>query len=212
MEIRPERIMLGSITFDSNDVHDIDFSFRTNRLVRVLHVDVSSPFFEVRRTKPAAGFQYRVSVSSIPPFQPGGINASVVILTDHPEFPRLEVPITGRVVADVYVSPEEIVVDPSRGMGEVVRLLVVRSIRKQPFKILSLEPSVQGIRARFKSMRENVYRVELRFTPDSALDGETLKITTDFSTIPVLEIPFKVVSPPTPEEELAEPEPLKDTM
>jgi hypothetical protein len=203
VDLRPERIALGAITLDSNDVHGIDILFRTNRPIRILHLDVTSPFFAARQEAPAPGFQHRVTVHAVPPFRPGPIQAALVILTDHPDFPRLEVPILGRAVADVYVTPEEIVLEAGAAGPEAARLLVVRSIRGQPFNVTRVEPPLPDMRVRTQPLRGGAHRIELRFHPDDTLDGHVLKIATDYPDVPELEVPFRVVHPVSPEADAA---------
>lgn len=199
VEIRPERIALGAITLDSNDVHDLDILFRTNRPVHILHLDVTSPFFEARQAVPAPGFQHRITIHALPPFRPGLIQATVVILTDHPEYPRIEVPIVGRAVADIYATPEEIVVNADAQSPELARLVMVRSIRGQSFRVIRVDPPLPDMRVRIQALRGNAHRIELRFRPDPVLDGRSLMIVTDYPGVPPLDVPFRVEYPPAPE-------------
>lgn len=210
--IRPERIALGAVTLDSNDIHDIDILFHTNRPIHILHADVTSPFFEASPSPPAPGCHARITLRALPPFRPGLIQAALVILTDHPEFSRLEVPITGRAVATVYVTPEEITFhNDSNTQGELVRLLVVRSIQAQPFNVIHVEkPS--SIRTRIQALRDGVYRIELRFDPVADLDGELLKITTDYPGIPELTIPFRAIGSIPPASDRSGIEPNKEAL
>ncbi len=210
VELRPERISLGAVTIDSNDIIGVDINFRTNRPIHILYADVTSPFFSARIEKPLPGFQHRVSVRAIPPLQPGLIQTALVILTDHPEFPRLEVPIIGRAVASLYVTPEEIVFEPSSEKLEYARLLVVRSLSGSSFEITDVQTPQKNARARKQAIRGGAYRIDLRFQPTLELDGQSLTIFTDCPKVPELIVPFRVLNAwkndDEPEKEQAKPE------
>ena len=197
VEVKPDRLHLGCIALDSMDVFFVDIICRANRLYDVLFVDVTSPCFAAYASNLGGG-RHRITIETQPPLLPGRIDATVMIWTDNPARPRIDVPIQGRAVADLYVVPEEILI-PSSASNTVSRLAALRSIRGRPFKVLKIIPPSNGVQVRARPLDASAIRLELRLEPSPAIDGSEVRVVTDQADGGELVLQIRLVAQPQKE-------------
>lgn len=193
LDVRPRRLFWGNLLEDAAVERTLEVRFRDNANCHLLGARSASARFAVETSEedePAAW----VKVRTVPPLRRGGFEENLTILTDHPRYPAVEVPMTGRVVGELYVIPEELVLAPSN--QPLARALMVYSAGKQNFKVLRVQAPAPGIEVK---TRESVFggcRVELKnLVPDPALDGKSIVITTDYSPLPELAVPLRIREP-----------------
>lgn len=193
MEIKPDRIYWGNIHTAAAAEKSCEIRFHENDESYINSIIPPDPSFaaELITLKPRR--IYKVIIRTVPPLRPGSFETALRLLTDHPRFRTLEIPMQGRVVADIFAIPDELVLNPSE-KGRNSRALLIYSGLKKKFKILKVELPVPEIKATIRSMATGGgYRLDLRnLTPSPDLDGTSIVIFTDSETMPVLTVPISV--------------------
>lgn len=193
IEVKPDRLHLGCITLDSADVFTVDITCHATREYDVLFVDVTSPYFVAKAIKLGWG-RHRIIVEAQPPFQPGRIDGTVMVWTDNPAHPRIDIPIQGRAVSDLFLVPEELQI-ASTESNRVTRLAAFRSIRGRAFKVLNVIPPSDAVQVKVRPLGASAYRLELRFTPGPDINGRDVRILTDHPDCSEMILPIRIVQP-----------------
>lgn len=193
VEVEPDRLHLGTITLDSDEIRIIDVVCRTNGPFTVLYAESTLSQFQVDVETVKKGWHYRVRATALPPFVRGAIKGEIMVWTDHPQFKRIEIPVYGRAISGLYTIPDEFILDPAADERQS-RLLVLRSADGAGFKVLDVKPPDADMQVNITPMRSGAYRIELRFTQSPKLDGRSLLITTDVKRDAEIYVPFKFVS------------------
>ena len=121
-----------------------------------------------------------------------------MIWTDNPTHPRIDVPIQGRAVSDLFMVPEEMQI-ASTESNRITRLAALRSIHGRPFNVLDVIPPSDAVQVKVKPLGESAYRLELRFTPGPDIDGKEVRIITDQAECREMVLPLRLVKPETGE-------------
>jgi hypothetical protein len=118
----------------------------------------------------------------------------VTILTDHKDYPKLEIPVTVTVASDIVAVPKEIVVTETGEKPQpVTRYVAVRSRTGKPFKILKLEAPDSDIKLSHEQIASGGYRITLaNVMPFEDLNGKDLVIVTDHPQTKKVTVPFLV--------------------
>ncbi len=191
IEVKPDRLHLGCFILNSMDVFYVNLVSNGGMLYDVLFVDVTSPYFAAYSSNMGRG-RHRITIESQPPFRPGRIDATLMIWTDNPARPRIDVPIQGRAVADLYMVPEEVLISASES-NSVSRLAALRSIRGRPFKIVKVIPPSDAVQVRVRALGEYAYRLELRCVPGPGIDGSEVRVVTDQADGGDVVLPIRLV-------------------
>lgn len=194
LDIRPRQLFWGNLREDAAVEKTVEVRFHDDEDYHVVGVEAPSPLFaaevETIDGKPAN----RIKVRTMPPLARGSFQGALMILTDHPRFATLAVPMSGRVIGDLYAIPGEIVLAPAS--QPVTRTLMIYSSRKQKFSVLGVKTPATNIEVKVKSSLFSGRRVELRnIVPDKALDGQGIVIMTDYAPMKELTVPLRVRNP-----------------
>lgn len=194
LEVRPRQLFWGNLLEAEVVEKTVTVRFHDDENFHVEAVESSSSLFAAECDPWAERPPARITVRTVPPLLRGRFQGSLKLQTDHPRFPLLTVPMSGRVVGALYTIPEEIVLVPTN--RPVTRSLMVYASRKQKFKILRVDPPVTGIEARVRSRLFSGCRIELRnLVPELGLDGRCVVITTDYAPMKELSVPLRVREP-----------------
>jgi len=196
LAVKPDRIYWGNLRSDAEDVKTVEIEFEASAPGHVTGAGVNSPAFAVDLATNKSGRTYQIMIRPVPPLIYGRFTTDVWIATDAPRYPRLTVPMQGRVVGDIYAVPDELWLD-SAATQAVSRLILVQSSRKQNFKIVRVDPPLTGMDVTVRSTLFRGSRIELRnLRPRPELNGRSLSIVTDCATSPKLTVPFRIGQPP----------------
>lgn len=193
LEIIPDQIYWGNIHVSTPAEKSCEIRFSEGDESYINSVVPPLPCFaaELITIKPRR--HYKITVRTMPPLKEGLLQSSLKVITDHPRFQTIEIPMQGRFVGDIYAIPGEIVVKSTDGRP-VARTLLIYSGLKKKFKLLRVDLPRPDMETRIRPMaRVNGYRVELRnIIPSRELDGTNIVIVTDCDTMPILTVPFRV--------------------
>ncbi len=193
VDVRPSRLFWGNLQEDAAAEQLVKVRFHEGAKYHLAGAQVSSAWFAVESSG-AGDAEAWVRVRTVPPLRRGAFEETLTILTDHPRFGKLGVPMSGRVVGALYVIPEELALAPSN--QPLARSLMVYSSRQQGFKVLRVQAPDPGIEVRIRKSVFSGCRVELKnIIPGPALDGKSVVIFTDDPTLPELKVPLRLIRP-----------------
>lgn len=192
VEIVPDRIYWGNILTTATAEKSCEIRFSEGDESYITSVTSSNSLFAVDSLTVKPRRVYKVVIRTVPPLKEGSFQSTLRLLTDHPRLPILEIPMQGRIVADIYAIPEEIIVKSSDGRP-VARTLLVYSGLKKKFNLLRVDLPRPEMEAHIRPMAmANGYRVDLRnITPSKELDGTKIVIVTDCENIPTFTVPLR---------------------
>lgn len=194
LEARPRQIFWGNLREDAADEKVIEVRFGAGRNFRLLGVSSASARFTAELETADGASTGRIRVRTAPPLPRGAFRDVLTARTDHPRFPTLAIPMSGRVVGDLYTIPDEILLVPTS--APVARAIMVYASRKQKFSVLRVDPPATNIETRIRPSLFSGCRVELKnLVADPALDGRVVRITTDYAPAGVLEVPLRIRPP-----------------
>lgn len=192
MEIVPDRIYWGNIHLAAVAEKSCEIRFSEGDESYINSVIAPDPAFvtELISVKPRR--VYKLVIRTVPPLRPGSFQSTVRLLTDHPRFKILEIPMQGRIVGDIYTIPGEMIIASSDKRKNSRSLLVCSGLKKK-FKLLKVELPAPEMKSNIRSLAMGGgWRIDLRdFTPSQDLDGANIVIFTDSETMPVLNVPIR---------------------
>ncbi|HVS02277.1 MAG TPA: DUF1573 domain-containing protein [Thermoanaerobaculia bacterium] len=168
----------------------------------VLRVDTPGPQFriEVRpaaegeRVEKASGVQWRVIPTLARDAPVGALSGAVVVHTDHPRQPVVEIPVSGFVRPAMYIEPasgEFGTLSLSEPRKSIYNL---RSFGSQPLQIEKVETGVPGLGATVETTEAGwKWRIVLEFDPERIAPGPfqgKLVVHTDSEVVPRFELPL----------------------
>lgn len=191
--VEPERIYWGNIYFSGQTEKSVEIKFSEGDESYINSVVSTNPAFlaECVILKPRR--HYKIVIRARPPLPIGGFESTLRVLTDHPRYATIEIPMQGRVIRDLYSIPDEIALEFS-GKESASRPLLVCSGLKKKFKIIRIELPAPGIEAKTRPLAVgNGYRINLlNLKPSMELNGKNIVIVTDCEAMPNLIVPIKV--------------------
>ena len=195
LEIIPDKIYWGNLHVSSAAEKSCEIRFHERDETYINSATVADKSFaaELITTRPRR--VYKVVVRPVPPLRPGRFETNLRLETDHPRFKTVEIPMQGRVVADIYAIPDEINVEAKDGRP-AARAVLIYSGLKTKFNVIKVEPPSPDIQVNIRKMSlGGGYRIDLRnIKPAPELDGKAVVITTDCEKMPVISVPLKVIA------------------
>ena len=120
----------------------------------------------------------------------GAFNAVVVVRTDHPKRPSIEVPVNFVAAREMMVAPREIVFDRP-GADAVSRFVLIRNADGTPVELDGVEAPMPAVQTRTEPFGANSIRVQMsNLVPDRDLNGRVLRIVPRGA--PPIEVPIRV--------------------
>ncbi len=189
IRVVPGRIDFGNLEKDAKIDREIGVSWKAGLKFALTNVQITSKCLAVSMNANQPG---KIIVSTIPPLPPGIIRGDIIVLTDDPSCPSLEIPVIALALCDIVVVPAELSV--GSGGWTSSKYIGLRSRTGKQFKIVSVEVPDPGIKYTIMPMGSQGYRLELPPVQlSSDIDGEEIKIRTDLPGSEELVVPF--VSP-----------------
>jgi hypothetical protein len=188
----PDRIDFGNLDETAAAEQAARVTSVTGGVFQVTNAVASAGWMTVAWEPDASGTGGTVRVRTKPPLPPGALAGRVTLLTDLPDYPRLELPAGVRVDSEVVVVPPAILLRPGAGSGGV-RYVALRRRGGKPFKLLDVETPEKGIRAEVSALGANGYRVAVSgIGAGAGLDGKFLTLHTDMAGMEEVEVPFRL--------------------
>lgn len=193
VEILPDRIYWGNIHIAALVEKSCEIRFSEGDESYITSVVSPDPAFAAELISVKPRRVYKAVIRTVPPLRPGSFQSTLRLLTDHPRFQILEIPMQGRIVGDIFTIPEEIIIESS-DCRPVTRPLLVCSGLKKKFKLLRVELPAPEMKSNIRSLAMGGgWRIDLHnVIPSQDLDGASIVIFTDSETMPTLTVPIRV--------------------
>lgn len=198
LDVQPPRLMQAQIPVGAQPTNTVTLSSSLGTPFQVTSVEATTESFQAQVETVTSGSVYRVHVWPRQPLAPGQLEATVVIRTDHPQRPTVEVPTILMVSADVTVAPREMVF-PAASEEPVIRYIIVRAPDGVPFQIAHVATPSPEVTTEISPFGSNGYRIQLaNFRPLASLNQQLIRITTSIPGQPPLDVPIRIVQPAAP--------------
>lgn len=187
----PRSVAFGVIDPNAATQAEVAILCASNIALKVTNMVTSADF---SASFAASGAVWKVNVRTAASLPLGVTRGTLTILTDHKDYPKVEVPLTVIVAEDLVVIPEEIVViEPSQQPVPVTRCVSLRSRAGRVFRILDITAPDAGIKAELAPLASGGYRITLsNIIPFEDLNGKDLVVTTDHPLAKRIAVPFVV--------------------
>jgi len=205
--VTPDKVYFGQLDENAAVTGVVSIVASGDTTIHITQVDAGSDAVTVTSETVEDGKNYRVLVSPRTPIPAGSISGVVRVLTDSAQYPQINIPITGIVLDQLMVAPNEIVLSED-GVHGVTRYVVVRPGKTKTFELLSVEPPDATMQYEITALGENGYQIKLdNVIAGRDLDGKDLKLTTNVEGMNEIKIPFRVIPAPQPPPQAPAPPP-----
>ncbi|MEK6644691.1 MAG: DUF1573 domain-containing protein [Planctomycetota bacterium] len=136
------------------------------------------------------GKKWEVIVSLVPPLQGGVLGASLEFETGVAEMPRLEVPVSAYLAADIEIFPNRLQLPPNRA-NDLQRQFSIVNNSTTPIKIWEAKSSNTSLKTSIEETRPGfAFKLLLDVPKSYALrkGGDVISVRTDSATSPMLSI------------------------
>lgn len=194
MDVRPRQVFFGRVTSDAvaTGIVEVVMS-RSEKPTRVTKVSAGSPLLAAEHTPASEGAPDRIVITTVPPLPKGTFRGSVRVESDHPQYPSVDVVVSGFVVSDVTFAPQELIL-PEQPEVAVTRYILVRSESDRAFQVTSIDVPQPEIEAIVQQTAPTAYRIEVRNIKASGdLNGKAIRVNTTLQETPQFSIPIRIV-------------------
>lgn len=193
LTVSPDQLFWGNIHKDDVSEQVVSVMFHRNTPIAIRKAVITDPMFSLETRVVSEGESYEFIIKTLPVPVSGPFSCALRVETDSRTAPEIVVPMSGRVVGDIYAVPHEIILD-SRYAEPTSRFIIVRSSRNLPFEVLKVESPTVSITVSVRRSSASRHTVDLRnIAPRQDLDGANVRIVTDCETVPEILVPIRVL-------------------
>jgi hypothetical protein len=190
--IEPPILGFGAIAENSTATRVARLVAVKGMVFHIVNVVPQTPSISARSEAITSGKEYLIHVSIKGPLPKGRFDGYVTVVTDSKEMPMINLPISGSILGEVNVVPEEIVL--LRRNSAVTRYVILSPGTAGAFGIVEVRPPTAGITANVQKFGKG-YRIEMKgFVTSDDLHGRKLVIVTDNDKVRQIFVPIRVVS------------------
>lgn len=186
--VQPSQITMPRLEPGSQPTADVFVSSGDGTAFQVTAVESTSSDLVAEVQQMEEGKNYRVHLALKQPLE-GNFSATVLVRTDHPRRPEIQIPVRFMATREVIVAPREITFDKP-GDDAVSRFVLVRNSDGTPVQIDHIEPPNPGVKVDTQPFGSNGIRIQMSgVVPNSGINGQALRIQVRGNTI---EVPIRV--------------------
>lgn len=198
LQTTPTSASFGRLTAESMKSATLErkLTIVNNTETKAVLADIksSSPSFKAEVKELEAGKKFELTVSVVPPLSPGVVSGTIDIATGVTDMPKLQVPVSAYVTADVEITPNQLTLATNRP-GAMQRQFFVRNNSARSLKISDLKASNEILKVSILETQPvgMAYRVSLDIPADYQIPekGDTITFKTDNTGMPNVTIPIK---------------------
>lgn len=176
INVQPAQIFLNNLPAGSKPTANVILSSGDGESFSIKAVESTSPQLEAQVTGIEEGKAYRIDLSMREPIEAGLFRATVVVQTDHPKRPTVEVPVILVSQRELVVAPREIVFERPDA-DPVSRFVLLRHADGTPVEIDRVEPPTPSVKVAVQPFGANGIRIQMyNLVPNADLNGRALRI------------------------------------
>lgn len=198
LDVQPPRIMQGQLTAGTQPTNEVMVTGQADTPFQITALESTTDRLKATAETVETGRVYRIHLWPAQPLAPGQLEATLVIRTDHPQRPTLEVPVVFMVSTDITVAPRELVF-PTMSTEPLTRYIIVRAAEGQTFQIANVETPDPEIKTEITPFGSTGYRIQLsNLRPQASLHQRVIRINTSIPGQAPLDVPIRVIPAETP--------------
>lgn len=179
--VSPNRLDLGRVSLDDPVIErNANITFNSPKQFHVTGLETNDLTFGTVTMKTVVeGRRYELKLKVTPGTLEIGktFSGKAVVLTDHPEYASIEVPVTVTAQKFPEIIPPQIILQQSAPHVPAVRHLMVISHRNKPLEILRVETPNESIKVETQKLRTGRYRLKIsNLGHGKDLDGKLFRI------------------------------------
>ena len=195
LEITPPNLCLEIPPGASNATASVGLLNRTATALRPLAIESAGPFASLVLATNQPGHQYTLTAACTNTAALQTMAGIITLLTDHPRFPKIEVPYTLSLLKDLTVYPTELIL--KEGAPDAMlesRYIILQSRNNQPFSVKRVEVVPATIAVGIQTAKPSWTRLKAGpFRASQSMNGTVIRIFTDFPAEPMVVIPVRVL-------------------
>jgi hypothetical protein len=193
INVTPDRLMFGQISPDQTIELVVEISGLVPEPFTLTTIEPSLPNLVAEQEVVQEGKQYRIKTRLTGPAQPGPLNASLLVRTDHPSRPVINIPVIANVVGELIYAPSVIELPASAGNQPVTRYIVLRPGALTQFELKAVKLPDPAMRSSIFPFGDQGYRIQIEnIIPTAELNGKTIVLETSGEKMATIEIPLSV--------------------
>ncbi len=154
----------------------------------------STPSFKASVKELESGKKFELTVAVVAPLSSGVVSGTIDLATGVSDMPRLQIPVSAYVTADVEVTPNQLTLATNRP-GVMQRQFFIRNNSSKSLKVADLKSSSDKLKVSILETQPvgMAYRISLDIPADYQIptDGDTITFKTDNSNMQSVSIPIK---------------------
>lgn len=189
VSVQPAQITMPRVPTGSQPSTDVLVTGGDGTPFKVTAVESTSDDLAAVVESLEEGKSYRVNIALKKPLT-GAFNATVVVRTDHPRRPTIEIPVNFIAAREVVVAPREINFDKP-GDSAVSRFVLVRNADGTPVELDGVDAPNSSVQVNTEPFGSNGIRIQMsNLVPNRDINGRVLRIHPRGAD--VIEIPIHV--------------------
>ena len=190
LEISPAAVYLESADALAAQRATVNLRWTGEGDFSIREVTANSPLVETALETVETGRHYRIRVGLKPGRLAGRLERTLYVLTRHPEYPEIAIPLTAVIRAPV-VFAQTVIVVPESGAA-ATRHVLLESGTVSNWRVVAVEPPDPAIQVSLNPAGPGRYHLILgSIPPGAAINGKTLRVKTDIPGAPEIAIPFQ---------------------
>lgn len=199
LDLTPPDIRFGVPVGATNLSAALCIRNNTDTPLNLLGMVMNAPFCSVQLATNVPGKQYTLTSTLLATSVTASTSGTIILLTDHPKFARIEIPVTALLIRDLSAYPPELVLQGGPGDRPAeTRYIVLQSSSNKFFKVRHVEAIPPRIPVALQSQRPGWARLKVGpMRPNEDLNGTVIRVQTDYPRQPTVDIRIRV-APPEP--------------
>lgn len=195
MDVQPPRLMQAQIPAGTQPTNTVTIAGLPGTAFQITNLEATTDRIKAAVETVESGRVYRINVWPSQPMEPGQIDATMVVHTDHPQKPTVEIPVVLMANMDLTVAPRELVF-PLASEEPVTRYIIVRARDNMAFQLSGVETPVSTIKTEISPFPPSGYRIQIsNFRPTMDMNQRVFRIHTAIPGQPPIDVPIRIVQP-----------------
>ncbi|MCB1071068.1 MAG: DUF1573 domain-containing protein [Verrucomicrobia bacterium] len=193
IKVEPTRHFFGQVQPGQKISLDVTLEATSDQNFSITGIEGSVPDITADVEVLEQGRKYKIKAHLKASDNPGVYQANLKILTDHPARGVVDIPISGNVVGDILVAPQDITLSLQHESA-VTRYIVVRPGAATTFELTEVIPPDPAIKVNIFPFGDKGYRIQLEnIVASRELDGKEILLRTSVPSSPELKVPFRIL-------------------